>query len=407
MRIVHLTHNFPRWPGDPSGNFLLTLAQAQVALGHEVTIVAPHAAGALEHETRDGIRVVRFRYGSDADETLAYTGVMHEQVRRSWRARWRLLVFLRAMRRVAVAAARERGADVLHAHWWFPAGLAAWPGRLPAALVVTSHGTDLFMLRSIRALRPLGRAVLRRARAVTTVSRALALEVAALGVPVAGVRVLPMPMDLALLGASPAPDASRDADHVLFVGRLSAQKGADDLLRALALLVAQRPLVRLTIVGAGAEDAALRELADALDITGRVTFLGALAPAQVAAEYRRASVLAVPSSTGRRGEEEGFGLVAAEAMAAGLPVVVTSTGGLTDIVTEGQTGLLVPAREPRAMAAALARVLGDASFARALATRARAEVLARFTPQIVADAYCALYADVAAQRIDAAVRTRE
>src|SRR5687767_2619031 len=99
MRVLHVTHNFPRWAGDFSGNFLLSLAREQVALGDDVTVVAPHAVGAAEGEWTSGVRVERFRYAADAEETLAYTGVMHEQVRRSWRARWKLLSFLRAMRR--------------------------------------------------------------------------------------------------------------------------------------------------------------------------------------------------------------------------------------------------------------------------------------------------------------------
>ncbi len=407
MRILHVTHNFPRAAGDPSGNFLLALAREQVALGHDVTVVAPHAAGIAEREIVEGVRVERFRYGSDSQETLAYTGVMHEQVRRSWAGRWRLIAFLRAMRRMGNIVAREQEVDLVHVHWWFPGGLALWRSRAAAArpVLVTSHGTDLFMLRKLPVLRPLARAVLRSAGAITTVSRALAREVAGLGIPSSRVSVISMPLDLATLGHAAAPFDERDAEHLLFVGRLSVQKGVADLLEAMASVAERRPAIRLTVVGDGTERARLERLATELGIESRVDFRGTLAPALVSGFYARASVLVVPSATGRTGEIEGFGLVAAEAMLAGLPVVATSTGGLTDIVSEGRTGLLVPPEDPTALAGAIERLLHHRALARTMAEAARVEVLRRFTPGVIADAYCALY-ETLVKRSAAAARDR-
>lgn len=397
MRILHVTHNFPRWTGDFSGNFLLALAREQVALGHEVTVVAPHATGAAERETVSGVEVRRFRYGPDADETLAYTGVMHEAVRRSWAARWRLVAFVRALRRMTSTVRRERGIDVVHLHWWFPAGMALWPssaiGGVPA--LVTSHGTDLFMLRRLAALRGPARAILRRAAAVTTVSKALADEARALGVDASLVTVLPMPLDLETFGDQGGAMPPRDEDHVLFVGRLSAQKGVRDLLGAIARLAPDHPEIRLTVIGDGAERARLEQEAEALGIATRTRFEGTRSTGDVAAAYRRASVLAIPSTTGDAGEREGFGLVAVEAMLAGLPVVATTTGGLVDVIEDGVTGLLVPEREPARLALAIGRLLDDRIERAALAERGRVSATERFAPRAIAARYVALYQRVA------------
>ena len=116
------------------------------------------APGLSERETVGGVEVVRYRYGPDAEETLAYAGTMHEQALRSWKARWRLLQFIRASR---TALARECAAfkpDVLHVNWWVPGGFAFWPGNAGGRpVVLTSHGTDLFLLDRFPAARRTGR----------------------------------------------------------------------------------------------------------------------------------------------------------------------------------------------------------------------------------------------------------
>jgi phosphatidyl-myo-inositol dimannoside synthase len=393
MRVLHVTHNFPRWAGDFSGNFLLALAREQTALGDEVTLVAPHAAGAAEQEKVGDVRVERFRYAPDADETLAYTGVMHEQVMRSWRARFTLLRFLRELRGATGRLVASWQPDVVHVHWWFPGGVVLAPagvvGRTP--VMITSHGTDLFLLRKLPALRIAARPIFARASVVTTVSRALADELPALAVDPSRVHVVPMPLDLETFGVNSQALEPRDADHVLFVGRLSVQKGAADLLRALAELARTRPSLRATIIGDGTERARLEQSARELGVAERVTFRGSRDTRDVARAYRTASVLAVPSTVGAAGEREGFGLVAVEAMLAGLPVVATATGGLVDIVRDGETGLLVQAGNPSAMAGALARLLSDPAAARAIAERARADVTRRFAPSAIAERYRALY----------------
>ena len=160
MRILIAAHNFPRHAADMAGAFLLSLAQGQAALGHEVLVVAPHAPGLSTDDRVAGIPVRRFRYGPDSTETLAYAGTMHEQVLRSWSARLRMIRFVLAFRRAVRHAVREFRPDVLHVHWWFPGGLTTWPrGRLPAVLpvVLTSHGTDLFLLDRFRVAQ-IGRA---------------------------------------------------------------------------------------------------------------------------------------------------------------------------------------------------------------------------------------------------------
>lgn len=380
-----------------AGAFLLSLARELSELGHELLVVAPHAAGLAERESVGGIRVERFRYGRDEQETLAYAGTMHEQVLRSWDARRRLLSFIAASRVATRTAAGRLGADVVHAHWWFPGGLTLWPpvrGSPPA--VLTSHGTDLFLLDRFAAARLLARRVFRAAAQVTVISSPLVPRVRALGVSAERITVVPMPLDRGTFtGASGAP---HDVHRLLFVGRLIERKGAAEALRALSGLVRQGRDVALTVVGDGPERGALERLASELHVAARVRFEGALPPHEVAQRYRESGILLMPAITDWKGEQEGFGMVLVEAMSAGLPIVATRSGGIPDVVQDGETGLLVPERDADALAAATARLLDDAALRARLGDRAAATVRERFDPVRIARTFEQVYQRAVGER---------
>src|SRR5881628_3374621 len=178
MKVLFLTHSFPREPGDAPGSFILRLATALRGEGIETSIVAPAAPGLQNHDRLDDIPVERFRYAPRRYETLAYTGNMASQVQASWSAKMTLLGFLGAEFRSAVRLRREFKPDVVHAHWWFPNGLVGtWLGRMSnKPLVTTLHGSDVRLARAVAFSRPAFRHVMHHSAAVTAVSRWLAEE---------------------------------------------------------------------------------------------------------------------------------------------------------------------------------------------------------------------------------------
>ena len=169
---------------------------------------------------------------------------------------------------------------------------------------------------------------------------------------------------------------------VVCVARLEPVKGVDVLVRATALL----PGVVVAVAGDGPEEAALRELAAALGVAGRVTFLGRVSP--VAPLLAAADVVALPSRS------EGMPIVALEAMALSRPVVASRVGGVGEAVADGKTGVLVAPNDPAALAAALGRVTGDPSAAAAMGEAGEARVAASFGSRTMADAYVALFAEL-------------
>ncbi len=394
MRILLVTHGFPRRPDDPAYGFLLALARGQQALGHELLVVAPHAPGLAANDTVGGVAVARYRYGADAAEGLAYAGTMHEQVLRSWPARWRLLRLLAEQRRAVRRAAAGFHPDVVHVHWWFPGGLAVWPasgGALP--VVLTSHGTDLFLLDRFRASRWLAARVFRAARAVTVISSPLVSRVEALGVRRERIAVIPMPVDAGLFDAAfqPAPGGDRGRGSVLFVGRLIEHKGCEFAIRAVAELRRRGRDVTLTVLGDGPDRGALERLASDLEVADRVRFQGSVPPAEVAAALAAADVFVLPAVTDWKGEQEGFGVAIVEAMLRGVPVVASASGGIPDVIRDECTGLLTRERDATGLAAAVERLLADPALARRLAAAARSDAAARFAPASIAARYAEVY----------------
>jgi len=380
MKVLFLTHSFPREPGDAPGAFVLRLATALRHEGIDTSVVAPGAPGVPDHSDFGEVSVARFRYAPRKYETLAYAGNMASQVQASWSARVTMLGFLGAEFRSAVRARRETEPDLVHAHWWFPNGLVGtWLSRMTnKPLVTTLHGTDVRLARSVAFSRPAFRHVMHNSAAVTAVSRWLAAEaqqVVSTPAPV----VAPMPVAVELF----SPGGKREQNRLLFVGRLNKQKGIELLLHAISRIPDDS--IALDVIGDGEDRQALQELAQALGLGDRVTWHGALPQPKLAEFYRSAAALVVPSVG------EGLGLVAVEAQLCETPVVAFDSGGLPDVIQHDRTGVLVSDVDAGSLAAALISLFEREDRGAALGAAARMHALATFAPESVAKRYADIY----------------
>lgn len=266
----------------------------------------------------------------------------------------------------ALAQARRIGKErhkiviAAHPHLAVPAGLMQ---RLSPRLkiVVMAHGIEVWGALSASRRRALQRADLLLAPSSYTAAKLSEVQ----GVPPRKIRVLPWPLnpEFARMASEPAalplPDNFPQGRIVLTVGRWAASeryKGADDLIRAVALLKTKHRNLQMVAVGGGDDLPRLAGLAKSLGVADSVQFLHGLTRPQIAACYSRADVFALPS-TG-----EGFGLVFLEAMAFAKPVIGAATGGVTDLIQDCVNGMLVPPREPPKLAEALDTLLCDDSL---------------------------------------------
>jgi len=380
-----VTQVYPRDAADPLGRFLHLLARELPARGWSVRVIAPAADEVPEAETRDGVRIVRFRYASRGRQTLAYTGRMH---REALRHPARLVSFLRSCRRAVAAAVTDETPAVVHAHWWAPSGVAAAPvaARARTPLALSLHGTDVRLLARLRPLRPLARRVFARAGAVLPVSRALAAEIGRMGLGGGRSEVLPMPADEASFFPDPEL-ADPGRPEFVVAARLTPQKQIGVVIRALALGVPGAPI--LHVAGDGPERAALESFARSSGLGDRVRFHGTVGAADLAALFRRARAVVLPSVG------EGYGLTLREGALCGAAGIGARSGGIPEIVEDAVTGLLFEPGDAPGLAAALAELAADADRARRLGAAARERAL-QFTSAPLADRLVAVYARLTA-----------
>jgi glycosyltransferase involved in cell wall biosynthesis len=393
MRVLVLTHNYPRFQGDPAGAFVHRIASAAARDGHQVTVLAPHAPGLPESVAVEGVALHRFRYGPEAIERIAYTGDLHTRATRSPLYALGVPLFVGAFYRAARRTARDFRPDVVHAHWWVPAGWIA--ARLDRPFIVTCHGSDVRLLERGRAFRAIARSVFQRATAVTTASTFLADDLTRLlDLEPGRVSPLAMPVDLERFTAGTATPKA-EPPRILYAGNLVPSKGVDVLIAAYALLRRQGVSCQLKILGEGSAEPALR--ADAacrgLDDIAWAPFVP---QDRMPAEYGASTVTVLPT----RGIAEGLGLVLVEALAAGSAVVGTPAGGIPEVIHHEETGLLVPDGDAEALAAALQRLLGDRSLRERLIGQGQRFVAGRFSAGTAVRPFLALYDDIARRRSD-------
>lgn len=369
MRVVFLTHNYPRHPGDVAGGFLHPLAMALRTKGVDVRVVAPSDAGKGGSDLVDGVPVRRVRYADAAHETYAYSGTMARAARSPQGLR-ALAGMIRALR----AGAREElaGADggLVHAHWWIPAGLAAPP---ESRMVLTCHGSDARLLQTSTLGRWLARTPFRRARVVTTVSHELAqLITNQTPATVNDDTVQPMPV------ANVDRPWSRGGGGIVVIGRLVEQKRVGLALAAFAKARTLGLTLPMTIVGDGVARAALRVQAGGLALGPAIRFHGEVSPSEIPGLLATADLALMPAVG------EGFGLAAAEALMQGVPVVACDDGGgLLDVVPAAGAGRIVAANAD-AIATAMLELLADPN-ARELARLEGARWRERLSPEFVAE----------------------
>jgi colanic acid/amylovoran biosynthesis glycosyltransferase len=203
----------------------------------------------------------------------------------------------------------------------------------------------------------------------------------AANVPLRAIAIHHLGVDLARI---PARDRTGRGGRfaVLFVGRMVEKKGLRVLLAAIAALRAQGRDLEVQAIGDGPEEIALRAEASAAGLDGSVTFHGSQPHDVVLRMMNRCDCLALPSVTAANGDQEGIPVTLMEAMAAGLPVVSTYHSGIPELVTDGETGLLVPERDADALAGAIGRVMTEIGLADRLAANARRFVAAEFNAAI-------------------------
>ena len=410
MNILHLATTYPLNEEDSSAAFVAALVEALGARGHEVHVLLPwHPRLQLQRKgqmaTLHAFRTTPlerwhpwgYAQALTADRSLRWDAYLA--------APWAAAAASRALRRIL----DERNIDVVHAHWLLPAApIVAWALRgRDEPMVVSCHGSGVFLAERRRWAAAAARWGLRRAAALTACSRDLAARVAVLGAGPAPAWV-PYGVDIERFRPLTAQVRSAfryrlgerhgfdpDDPLILAVGRLVYKKGFNHLIAALLAVRARVPAARLLIAGDGPLRESLAQQAAAAGVGGSLHLIGALPHQELPDLYAAADVIAVPSVHGPGGNVDGLPNVFLEALASGTAVVASRVGGIPDIGRDGETVALVAEGNVAALAAAIADLLEDDARRAALGRAARADAEARLDWDRVAARFEELYASLA------------
>lgn len=387
MRILMLASSFPKWPGETTAPFIEEIAAGVAARGHAVTLLLPEHPELRRDPVVRGVRLRPFRYAPHPALRIwgyAQSLLSDTQIKRRTLAAapFALAASCAAVaRELAAGRAAGRPYHLVHAHWVLPNGP---PAALPAAvqalpLVVSLHGSDIYLAEQHWAMALAARAAFRAAAMVTACSGDLRERGVRLGARPEVSRVIPYGVNPAQFRPDPTARAAvraelglaGDAPLVVGLGRLVAKKGFGVLLEAWPAVLRACPHATLAIVGYGdLRDALERQAAD-LGVAARVRFTGQLPRDRAAAYMAAADVFVLPIV---REGVDGLPNVLLEAMSAGRAVVASRVAGVPDVVDDGVHGLVVPERDPAALAAAIVRLISEPDLAARFGATARARV---------------------------------
>jgi glycosyltransferase involved in cell wall biosynthesis len=394
MRILMLTTSYPKYPGETTAPFIEEIAAGLARRGHDVHVVAPWHPDIQREPVERGVHLHFFRYAPRRGLNIwGYAQSLHADTLIKRQALgvtpFALAHSARALLRVMQREMRAGTPpfQVVHAHWVLPnavpAALVARSVRLP--LVVSLHGSDVYMAEQFRATTPFAGLAFRAANAVTACSRDLFVRGVRLGAPPASSVVIPYGINLDEF--RPDPDARGlvraelalpdDAPLVVALGRLVHKKGFGVLLDAWPHVLEQHPNALLALVGYGDLRASLEQQAARLGITRQVRFTGQVERKRAASYLAAADVFTLPIVSDQG--TDGLPNTLLEAMGAGRPVVASRVAGVPDVIEDGQHGLLVPDRDPPALAAAIIRLLDAPEEAARLGAAARQRIETELT----------------------------
>jgi glycosyltransferase involved in cell wall biosynthesis len=405
MKICMLTSSYPKYPGETTAPIIEEIAAGLARRGHCVHVVAPYLRDIRRAPIERDVHLHFFRYSPvRALNVFGYAESLQADV---------------GLRGAAIAAAplalgagmlellrltndegtgsfifRRSSFDIIHGHWVLPNGTpAALVARLRGLpLVISLHGSDVYLAERALPLSLVAAATLRAAGAVTACSGDLGERALRLGARADDLAVVPYGVDARAFQPNPAAGAlvraelglAPETPLIISVSRLVYKKGLTYLLEALPQILSEHPNAMLVIAGYGDLRDDLERRAAELGVANNVRFPGQLERERAARYVAAADVYVVPSIRDQRGNVDGLPNALLEGMGAGRPIVASRVAGIPDVIGDGQHGLLTPERDSAALATAIGRLLSDRALAKRLGAAARQRVLEELTWDIAA-----------------------
>ena len=441
MKVLVISSVYPRFQEDAEVPWLRTSIAHLKKAGAEIQVLAPAYKGLKSHDI-DGTHVNRFRYAPASWEILTHEeGAPSKMASKPWLQLLAIPYIINGFFQ-CIRICRKWRPDVIHAHWPFPhAYIALGAAKLfKIPLVLNFHGAELLLIRKKKWVKPLLKFAIGQAQAVFANSSFTAGKIkairnvdvewspygttlegrtgkalqtkegeslplasaanAASATPSSGdnrIKRESRPTKLGMIEPNcwdsvptpqlPVPHPVNGKFKILFVGRHIERKGICYLIEAAKYLPKDKFEIRIVGVGDLTEQlkqqAALlderRETKDERTQSASIIFTGKLSPEALANEYKTANVFTLPAIVDHKGDTEGLGVVLIEAMELGLPIIASNVGGIPDVVVDGESGILVPEKDPVALADAFKRLEANPTLIQKLLAGARKRIDECFT----------------------------
>ena len=384
MKVLVIGSVYPRFHEDAEVPWLRTSIAHLKKAGLGIQVLAPAYKGLRTHEI-DGVKVNRFRYAPASWEILTHEeGAPSKMASKPWLQLLAIPYIISGFFK-CIGICRKFRPDVIHAHWPFPhAYIALGAAKLfKIPLVLNFHGAELLLIRKKKWVKPLLKFAIGQAQAVFANSSFTAGKIKELR----NVDVEWSPYGTTLESGSTSagnggtsaivPHPVNGKFKILFVGRHIERKGICYLIEAAKHL--PRDQFEIRIVGVGDLTNKLKAQAAEIEDAAEIIFTGKLSPEELANEYRTANVFTLPAIVDSKGDTEGLGVVLIEAMELGLPVVASNVGGIPDVVVDGVSGILVPEKDPEALAGAYRRLAADPGLVKQLLEGAQKRIAECFS----------------------------
>ena len=389
-KVLVIGSVYPRFHEDAEVPWLRTSIAHLKKAGLDIQVLAPAYKGLKSHEI-DGVKVNRFRYAPASWEFLTHEeGAPSKMANKPWLQLLAIPYIISGFFK-CIKICRKFKPDVIHAHWPFPhAYIALGAAKLfKIPLVLNFHGAELLLIRKKKWVKPLLKFAISQAQAVFANSSFTASKIKALR----NVEIEWSPYGTTLeTGTGNAePHPVQGKFKILFVGRHIERKGIRYLIEAAKYL--PRDQFEIRIVGIGDLTEELKKLASesATPNSAEIIFTGKLSPEALANEYKTANVFTLPAIVDSKGDTEGLGVVLIEAMELGLPIVASNVGGIPDVVIDGETGILVPEKDPEALANAYKRLASNPELISQLLAGAQKRIAECFTWDGIIERQIAVY----------------
>lgn len=363
MRICVLTHTFPRNNQDVAAAFMKEFCDGLVENGCEVIVVTPFDKSFLR--SGDKFKVITYKYiWPESLHLLGYSRSMEADIAVR-KLNYILLPFLLIFGFFALLKiVREQKTDLISVHWILPSGLIALcVSKITGVpFAVTLPGTDAYLAYKNRLFGFIAKIIAERSSALFSNSRWHLERILKLGVRAPIEEVITYPVDTEKFKPLKAQSQLRSELNLkntivlLAVGRLVYKKGFDYLIKALPQVLQKNKNVKLIIGGEGDLLNSWKELVAKLGLEKFVIFIGTLKRDEIVNYYNLADIMVTPSILDNEGNIDGRPLVILESMACGKPQIVTNLPGISDSLEDGINALLVPQKDPKALAQAIIKL---------------------------------------------------